>query len=44
MVVLSKNVDIYNIKYDNLLYLVDFNSRFEDTLVKTFIELIVSLA
>ena len=44
MVVLSKNVDIYNIKYDNLLCLVDFNSRFEDTLVKIFIELIVSLA
>ena len=44
MVVLSKNVDIYNIKYDNLLYLVDFNSRFEDTLIKTFIELMISLA
>ena len=41
MVVLSKNADIYNIKYDNLLYLVDFNSRFEDTLIKTFIELMI---
>ena len=34
MAVLSKNIDIYTTKYDNLLFLDDFNAGLEDTSIK----------
>ena len=36
MAVLSKNIDIYMTKYDNLLFLGDFNAELEDASIKKF--------
>ena len=36
MAVLSKNIDIYTTKYDNLLFLGDFNAGLEDASIKNF--------
>ena len=36
MAVLSKNIDICTIKYDNHLFLGDFNPELEDALIKYF--------
>ena len=36
MAVLSKNIDIYTTKYDNLLFLGDFNMELEDVSIKKF--------
>ena len=33
---LSKNTDLYLTKYDQLLFLADFNAEVEDSYVKTF--------
>ena len=36
MTTLSKSIDIYNTKFDKLLFLGDFNAGLEDTLIKIF--------
>ena len=36
MAVLSKKIDIYSTKYDNLLFLGDFNAGLEDAPIKNF--------
>lgn len=36
MALLSKNIDIYTTKYDNLLLFGDFNAVLEDALIKIF--------
>ena len=40
---LSKSVDVFTSKYDNL-FLADFKAGMGDTIVKAFIEVTVSLA
>ena len=37
MAVLSRNIDIYTTKYDNLLFLGDFNTGLEDASIKNFV-------
>ena len=36
MEVLSKSIDIYTTKYDNLLFLGDFNAELEDVSIKKY--------
>ena len=41
---LSKSIYVFTSKYDNVLFLGDFNAGVEDTSVKTFVEVTISLA